>query len=80
MLKRNIKAQNRKQKRDQIKHLQRSSSKELSESLVKGLHMSTTTTTTEQLFVSQLFLLNKGGGSSFTGRDDFQKTLSALQA
>lgn len=42
--------------------------------------MSTTPSVAEQLFVSELFLQNKGGGSSFIGRDDFQNTLSARQA
>lgn len=34
----------------------------------------------EKLFVSELFLQNPGGGSSFIGHDDFQNTLSALEA
>lgn len=50
-------------------------------SLVQDSHMSTTTTSvTEKLFVSELFLQNTGGGSGFIGRDDFQNTLSARQA
>lgn len=41
---------------------------------------STNPSSVEQLCVSKFFLQNKGGGSSFIRRDDFQNTLSAWRA
>lgn len=42
--------------------------------------MSTTSSVAEQLLVSELFLHNRGGGSCFIGRDDFQNTQRTRRA